>query len=162
MGTSPRWKTRRAILDEKTCIICRNNHGKIYELGEKVFPSPPVHWYCRCTIRRLKSILAGTATQKGRDGADWQLKYNGKLPDYYITPKVAKKNGWNPKEGNLNDVLPGNLICGGIYLNKNGHLPSAPGRIWYEADINYTGGWRGMARLLYSSDGLIFVTHYIY
>lgn len=41
----------------------------------------------------------------------------------------------------------------------NGHLPSAPGRIWYEADINYYEGYRGNDRILFSNDGLIFVTY---
>lgn len=55
------------------------------------------------------------------------------------------------------------MIFGGIYQNKNEHLPSAPGRVWYEADVNYTWGWRGLARILFSNDGLIFVTydHYL-
>ena len=30
---------------------------------------------------------------------------------------------------------------------------------WYEADINYTGGFRTHDRILYSNDGLIFVTY---
>ena len=33
------------------------------------------------------------------------------------------------------------------------------GRIWYEVDINYTGGYRNGQRLIYSNDGLIFVTY---
>ena len=38
----------------------------------------------------------------------------------------------------------------------------ANGADWYEADINYTGGYRNKQRLLFSNDGLIFVTfdHY--
>ena len=31
--------------------------------------------------------------------------------------------------------------------------------IWYEADINYTGGIRNSSRILYSNDGLVFVTY---
>ena len=46
-----------------------------------------------------------------------------------------------------------------IYLNSNGHLPSATGRVWYEADINYYQGKRNTQRLLWSDDGLIFVTY---
>ena len=46
-----------------------------------------------------------------------------------------------------------------IYRNRNGHLPQADGRIWYEADINYTGSYRSRHRILYSNDGLIFVTY---
>jgi hypothetical protein len=55
------------------------------------------------------------------------------------------------------------MIFGGIYENRNRHLPFVPGRIWYEADINYIGGLRGLERILFSNDGLIFVTydHYL-
>ena len=55
------------------------------------------------------------------------------------------------------------MVFGGIYQNKNNHLPSIPGRIWYEADINYYDGLRNGHRILFSNDGLIFVTydHYL-
>jgi hypothetical protein len=33
------------------------------------------------------------------------------------------------------------------------------GRIWYEADINYDDGYRNHQRILYSNDGLIFVSY---
>ena len=51
------------------------------------------------------------------------------------------------------------MLSRGIYENENSHLPSAPGRIWYEADINYRQGFRGLTRIVYSNDGLIFVTY---
>ena len=51
------------------------------------------------------------------------------------------------------------LIGGDIYYNDDGHLPQANGRIWYEADINYTSGYRGTDRIFYSNDGLIFVSY---
>jgi len=31
--------------------------------------------------------------------------------------------------------------------------------VWYEADINYTGGARNRERVVYSNDGLVFVTY---
>lgn len=46
-----------------------------------------------------------------------------------------------------------------LYYNRNGHLPSAAGRTWYEADIDYTRGYRNSSRILFSNDGLIFVTY---
>ena len=65
--------------------------------------------------------------------------------------------------GNLADILPGRMIGGDKYKNRDGRLPDAPGRVWYEADFDYTGGYRNDCRLLYSNDGLIFVTydHYL-
>lgn len=75
----------------------------------------------------------------------------------------AKATGWVDYVGKLYLVLPGKMIFGGIYENRNRHLPFVPGRIWYEADINYIGGLRGLERILFSNDGLIFVTydHYL-
>ena len=42
------------------------------------------------------------------------------------------------------------------------YLPEKDGRVWYECDIDYQGGYRNNARLVYSNDGLIFKTdsHY--
>ena len=67
--------------------------------------------------------------------------------------------GWENKKGNLTDVAEGKVIGGNIYQNREGKLPQANGRIWYEADINYTSGYRGTERILYSNDGLFFVTY---
>ncbi|MBR0466685.1 MAG: ribonuclease [Clostridia bacterium] len=110
----------------------------------------------------MKTVKAGTATMNGRDGADWHLKNHEKLPDYYITADQAKELGWIPILGNLASACKGKMIFGGIYQNRNGHLPKASDRIWYEADINYRFGYRNQQRVLYSNDGLLFVTfdHY--
>ena len=156
---SKKWKMWRAILDLKTCYDCREKHGKIYEVNEKVKPSPPLHWFCRCQIVKLRAILAGNATKLGVMGADWWIKYYGKLPDYYVSKSEAEKAGWKRKKANLDEVMPNKMIGGNVYQNTDGHLPSAPGRIWYEADLNYSTGYRGAERILYSSDGLIFVTY---
>ena len=59
----------------------------------------------------------------------------------------------------MNQVAPGRMLTRGRYWNDDGHLPESPGRIWYEADINYKWGYRGNDRILYSNDGLIFVTY---
>ena len=48
---------------------------------------------------------------------------------------------------------------GDVYRNKAGKLPSAFERTWREADINYIGGYRNTCRVLYSNDGLMFVTY---
>lgn len=90
------------------------------------------------------------------------IKNNGKLPDNHITKPEAKNLGWKPKEGNLDVVAPGKSIGGYIYQNRNHALPVADGRLYYEADLNYGGGFRGQDRLIYSNDGLFFTTsdHY--
>ncbi len=157
--TSTNYKNWLSTLDIKTCIACKSRHGKIYLAEEIVNPEPPLHPRCRCVIKWLKALTAGTATKNMNNGADWWLKKFGKLPVYYINKLEAKKLGYNPILGNLATVAPGKMLTKGEYKNKNGHLPSASGRIWYEADINYSRGYRGSDRILYSNDGLVFVTY---
>ena len=114
---------------------------------------------CRCAILPADAIKSGEATKQKRNGIDYQVKQHGEIPSYYITGETAKKLGWKPKKGNLSSVAPGKMVFGDIYHNKNGKLPSAPGRVWYEADINYSGGFRNDERVLFSNDGLMFVTY---
>ena len=123
------------------------------------YSKPPLHFNCRCRLLIMKTVKSGTATTKKLDGADWILKYESKLPDYYLTSAQAKANGWIPKLANLSIACPNKMIFGGEYYNDNGHLPSKEGRIWYEADINYRFGYRNNQRVVYSNDGLIFVTY---
>lgn len=150
------------VEDEKLCVQCKDMKGKVYERHNLVYPLPPLHPHCRCTIQPIQTAQAGTATNEKNDGADWWLKNKGKLPDYYITYQEAIKSGFEPKDGNLDQVAPGKMITRGQFFNRNGHLPEKPGRIWYEADINYSGGYRNSERIIYSNDGLIFITfdHY--
>ena len=158
MYYSKNWKNWVTTEDLSTCLTCRKQNGKIYARDEVVIPEPPIHPNCRCRIKLLEMRLAGTATEAGIDGADWYLKVYGKLPSYYITKKEAEGLGYRSYLGNLAQVAPNRMLLKGIYQNSNGHLPTAPGRIWYEADINYEYGYRGSERILFSSDGLIFVT----
>jgi hypothetical protein len=82
-----------------------------------------------------------------------------RLPNYYVSKKQARQFGWMDWKGNLDTVLPNKMIGGDIYKNRKGKLPSETDRVWYEADINYEKGYRNRERLLYSNDGLIFVTY---
>lgn len=156
---SAHFKGWYSIPDPKRCSQCKNKHGTVYEITEIPNPSPPLHMYCRCIVQPLNAIAAGQATNEKINGADWWLKMFHKLPDYYLTWQEARNLGWNPSYGNLAIVAPGKMLTRGIYRNANRHLPDAPGRIWYEADINYTFGWRGSDRIIYSNDGLVFVTY---
>ena len=80
-------------------------------------------------------------------------------PKTILERLLPKKNGWISCKGNLREVLPGATIGGDIYKNRENKLPTAPGRIWYEADIDYNGGFRNQSRLLFSNDGLLFATY---
>ncbi len=86
----------------------------------------------------------------------------GHLPDNFITKNEARDLGWESSEGNLWDVAYGMSIGGDKFGNREGLLPDAKGRVWYECDINYQGGFRGSERIVFSNDGLIYYTadHY--
>lgn len=118
-----------------------------------------MHPNCRCHIVWMEAKRSGTATRNGVYGADWWLKYHGTLPPYYVKYKAAIKFGWIPALGNLSNILHGKMITRGVFRNNKEKLPIEPGRIWYEADINYSGGRRGTDRVLFSNDGLIFVSY---
>ena len=137
----------------------QKNIGKIYAKEERPIVHPKLHDFCRCFVEMMEAVLAGDGTKQGINGADWWLKNRKRLPDYYITVEDAKKAGWVAGAGNLAEAAPGKMIYGGRYYNRNRHLPYAPGRIWSEADINYEEGWRGMERIVFSNDGLLFVSY---
>ncbi|PRR90614.1 ribonuclease [Bacillus sp. NMCN1] len=111
---------------------------------------------------QLASDLRTLAVINTFDGvADYLIRYK-RLPDNYITKSQASTLGWVASKGNLAEVAPGKSIGGDVFSNREGRLPSASGRTWREADINYVSGFRNADRLVYSSDWLIYKTtdHY--
>ena len=84
------------------------------------------------------------------------------LPPNYLTKAEARDLGWDSRSGNLWEVAPGMAIGGDRFGNREGKLPEATDRNWYECDVNYFGGYRGADRLVFSNDGHIYYTgdHY--
>lgn len=78
------------------------------------------------------------------------------LPANYITKEEARELGWSSKKDNLAQVAPGYTIGGDEFGNREGLLPAAPLRTWYECDVNRDDGKRSGERLVFSSDGLIY------
>ena len=161
-SVSRSWKHWKTELGPETCEDCKGMHGKIWAREETPNPVPPLHPNCRCVIEAMRAVAVGSATKDGIYGADWTLKFEGVLPEYYISESTIQALGWRKGKAPAN-FAPGKMLTRGIYQNKNNHLPDASGRIWYEADINYYSGKRNGHRVLWSNDGLIFVTydHYI-
>jgi RHS repeat-associated protein len=93
------------------------------------------------------------------------LGQTGGLPPEYMTKVQAEAAGWQPGKA-LGNKIPGGQLGGDIFENSTGILPGADGRVWHEADLGINPmmtrakqpGWR----LLYSNDGLTYVTsdHY--
>lgn len=94
-----------------------------------------------------------------RDEVALYIHTYGHLPGNYITKNEANDLGWNSSDGNLWDVAEGMSIGGDKFGNREGLLPKASGRQYYECDINYAGGYRGAERIIYSNDGLIYYTN---
>ena len=152
------WKHWKAIWDIKTCKGCKDMHGKIYAASEKPNPAPPLHPNCRCVVEPMAAVAVGVGTKDGAYGADWWLRNHGVLPANYISEADLRSLGWDNGESPAK-YMQGKMATMGEYLNKNGHLPQAPGRVWREADINYYSGKRNGHRIVWSNDGLIFVTY---
>lgn len=159
-GDSEKWANWMSKLTLFTCLYCAQQHGKIFDISileNKVEVN--AHENCRCEYVPVRTKKVGTATHQGVNGADMYLMHYKRLPSYYVSFSVAEDAGFRSKKGNLDKVLPGKMIGGDVYKNKDGKLPQSLGRVWYEADINYDGGYRNRQRILYSNDGLIFASY---
>lgn len=89
------------------------------------------------------------------------LYNHGHLPGNYMTKSEARELGW--EGGSVEKYAPGYAIGGDVFGNREGLLPEAPGRVYYECDVDTEGtDSRGSHRLVYSNDGLIYYTsdHY--
>ena len=93
------------------------------------------------------------------------LRTTGQLPSNYMTKGEAAARGWQPGKA-LGNSVPSGQVGGDVFVNSNKIAPSAPGRVWYEADIGISSTMSRAkqpgTRLLYSNDGLLYVTpdHY--
>ena len=85
----------------------------------------------------------------------------GYLPENFISKQEARSMGWS--SGSVEYYAEGCAIGGDRFGNREGLLPKAQGRQYYECDID-TNGFRsrGAKRIVYSNDGLIYYTddHY--
>ena len=103
-------------------------------------------------------------TQAANEVVD-SLKATGQLPSNYVTKVEAMQNGWEPGKA-LNSTTPGGQLGGDVFTNSTNVLPSASGRVWREADIGMSNTMSRSnqlgTRLLYSNDGLLYITtdHY--
>lgn len=85
----------------------------------------------------------------------------GKLPENFITKNEARALGWSG--GSVERYKEGAAIGGDSFGNREGVLPKASGRKYYECDIDTNGrSSRGAKRIVFSNDGLIYYTddHY--
>ena len=161
-GNSVEWANWMSRLAPTSCRECVDQHGKIVDisiLGGESEVALWMHPNCGCIYVAMRTKQVGTVTNNGMEGADAYLVYEGRLPYYYVDKETARQAGWLTVHKKLSSALQGAMIGGDIYDNSDFKLPSAPGRVWYEADINYVSGKRNRQRILYSNDGLMFATY---
>ena len=70
----------------------------------------------------------------------------GRLPDCYLAKRAAEDRGWHPG-ADLWRRAPGHSIGGDSFGNREGLLPAR--NRYVEADLDYAGGRRGPARLIF-------------
>ncbi len=162
-GDSTKWANWQSMLTLTTCLMCVKNHGKIVDISVMENKKRVnAHPNCKCVFVPMRTKKVGTSSDMGIDGVDVYLFFYNQLTEYYVSKETAYGAGWKSKSKKLDRVLPGKMIGGDRYFNDDQKLPTEVNRVWYEADIDYTGGRRNGKRILYSNDGLIFVSddHY--
>ena len=100
-------------------------------------------------------------TYNSREDVSLYLHLYDHLPGNYITKNEARDLGWSG--GSVEAYAPGCAIGGDRFGNREGLLPAADGRTYYECDIDTIGqSSRGAKRIIFSNDGLIYYTedHY--
>lgn len=112
-------------------------------------------------ISCLTPALALSVEEDGwydsRDEVALYLHTFGHLPGNYVTKREARNAGW--ENGSLEKFFPGCSIGGDVFQNREGLLPKAKGRTYYECDIDTAGQEsRGAKRIVFSDDGLIYYT----
>lgn len=114
------------------------------------------------TVEVTQAAISESSAYSSKDEVAEYLHEFGHLPPNYLTKKEAQDLGWVASKGNLWEMAPGKSIGGDRFGNREGLLPEAPGRKYYECDIDFDGSYRNAKRIIYSNDGLIFYTedHY--
>ena len=168
------------VIDEETLRkTCQE-----YKEAFKNYPNIKMMYASKalCTLSTSKIIFdEGYLYGDSENWANWMsvlsttsclfcVKEHGKIVEITLIPDNADKYEINvhpnckcvyvPMRTKKIGKATNNGIHGAeVYLFVYGRLPDAFGRIWYEADINYQGGYRDKHRILYSNDGLIFVSY---
>ena len=134
--------------------------GGSWNRGSDDLAEPAAHRRVQAELLREQIALAEAA-----EPVLATLRETGTLPPYYITKSQAEAHGWRAGKA-LHRWVPAGAIGGDVFHNHAGGLPIAPERIWFEADIGIEPETKRTSqpgtRLLFSNDGLAFVTtdHY--
>ena len=155
---------RRILYSNDGLIYYTQDHYSTFEEILVILSQKESGELTETVSKKAESVLRTTKTpEKWKSYTDWEnvaayLMQYGELPANYISLEEARQMGYSSKKDNLGKVAPEFTIGGGVFSNREGLLPTAEDRIWYECDVDTVNGKRGKHRLLYSSDGLVYLT----
>ena len=112
-------------------------------------------------VTKDATVLKEDGVYTSKEEVALYLVTYGELPSNFITKNEARDLGW--EGGSVQKYLEGAAIGGDKFGNREGILPKASGRQYYECDIDTDGqNSRGAKRIVFSNDGLIYYTedHY--
>ena len=154
---------KRICFSSDGLIYYSANHYRNFEEVTVVFPEKaaptavPAASRKRALVTDAK-VTYGECYTAWQDVAAYLMAYH-ELPVNYITLDEAKELGFSSKRDNMGEVAPEFTIGGGVFGNREGLLPAAEGREWHECDVDVgEDGKRGKNRLIWSSDGLYYLT----
>lgn len=166
---------KRICFSSDGLIYYSANHYRNFEKVTVVFPgqaaataAPKEQGKAAATAvpkeQKKRALVTGAKVNYGESYTAWQdvaayLMAYGELPVNYITLDEAKELGFSSKRDNMGEVAPEFTIGGGVFGNREGLLPAAEGREWRECDVDVgKDGRRGKNRLVWSNDGLYYLT----
>ncbi len=154
---------KRICFSSDGIIYYSADHYRNFEEVTVVFPgkaeaSPAPARPGRRPLAAKARVAYGECYTAWQEVAVYLMTY-GELPVNYITPDEARELGFSSRRDNMGEVAPEFTIGGGVFGNREGLLPQAEGRTWRECDVDVgPDGRRGRHRLVWSNDGLYYLT----
>lgn len=115
---------------------------------------------CQTIAQNLNRQLGKRLDSQELADALATLNKSGKLPEHFVTKRMARAAGWLPGHDLWSvPALKGKAIGGDRFNNFEKQLPQDQ---WREADLSYHGGRRNANRLIYAESGRRYLTvdHY--
>lgn len=141
----------------------KTTEGNTTELVEREATTEAVPDETPKTEPETSADIEEDGTYTSKEEVALYIHTYGHLPYNFVTKDEAEDAGWKTEGLTLDEACPGKSIGGDRFGNREGKLPKAKGRTWYECDIDYHGQKsRNAKRIVYSNDGLIYYTedHY--
>jgi hypothetical protein len=115
---------------------------------------------CQAVAQNMNRQLGNRLDSRELADTLTSLNKNGKLPERFVTKRMARDAGWLPGHDLWSvPALKGKAIGGDRFNNFEKQLPQDR---WREADLAYRGGRRNANRLIYAESGRRYLTvdHY--